>query len=110
MPTFLRPTVVASQHNLLDNAYGYQSKGFVWHNQYLIVIQQYVLIKLRNNIYTSNIFLIPCILIRHLYVLLLMTNPYLQECLFESMKLIRRRKQDLLNENWQQELRTGVSA
>jgi hypothetical protein len=28
-------------------------------------------------------------LIRHLYVLMLMTKPYLQECLFESIELIR---------------------
>lgn len=41
---------------------------------------------------------IPCILIRYLYVPLLMTNPYFQECLFESMNLIRRRNQNLLNE------------
>jgi hypothetical protein len=46
--------------------------------------------KLRNIIHISNILLIPCILIRYLYVLFLMTNPYLQECLFESMELIRR--------------------
>jgi hypothetical protein len=34
--------------------------------------------------------LIPYILIRTLNVLLHMTNPYLQECLFESIELIRR--------------------
>ena len=46
--------------------------------------------KIKEQYTHSNILLIPCILIRHLYVLFLMINPYLQECLFESMKLSRR--------------------
>jgi hypothetical protein len=36
--------------------------------------------------FTSNMLLIPFVLIRNLYVLSLMTNQYPQECLFECEK------------------------
>ncbi|HKX97812.1 MAG TPA: hypothetical protein VJL78_08285 [Candidatus Nitrosocosmicus sp.] len=43
--------------------------------------------------------MIPSILIRTANTLLLMTNPYLQEYIFESTEFIGKRKQDLQIKN-----------
>lgn len=52
-----------------------------------------------NNFIQSNILLLPCILIRYLYDLFLMTNPYLQECFFWSDDFNQKRPRDYPNEN-----------